>query len=169
VIARCERRIGQELRVVPLHKGGRPSKTGPAEGPVSRPTLEELNLTKNESAAYQELASVEEQVILDAIAVAGAEGREVTKKDIRQAVREALGKAHLPEAKPVDPDLRADLEAASEARPRRRCGTAGACGSGKLSIYRRTAAEANKRIGNQAAFPEPPSCPNLLPPNSSPS
>jgi hypothetical protein len=36
------------------------------------------------------LASVEETVILDAIAMAGAESREVTKKDIRNAVRAEL-------------------------------------------------------------------------------
>jgi hypothetical protein len=54
--------------------------------------LDQLGLTYKQSAAYQELASVEEDVILDAIAAAGAEGREVTKRDIRRAVRETLGK-----------------------------------------------------------------------------
>jgi hypothetical protein len=96
VIARCERRIGQELRVVSLHRGGRPAKTGAEDAPVSAPTLADLGFEgdrgKKQSAAYQELASVEETVILDAIAAAGAEGREVTKRDIRRAVWETLGK-----------------------------------------------------------------------------
>jgi hypothetical protein len=46
------------------------------------------------SAAYQEIASVEENIILDAIAAAGAEGREVTKKDIRNAVQAERRPAH---------------------------------------------------------------------------
>ena len=86
IIARCERRIGQELRAVGLQPG-RPVENGSEGEPFSKPTLADLGFEgskgKRLSAAYQDMASVEETVILDAIAIAGAEGREVTKKDIR--------------------------------------------------------------------------------------
>jgi hypothetical protein len=92
ITALGERRIGQELRRAELSRGGRPAKTGPADGPVSPPTLEELNLSKDQSAAYQELAhpDVAENVILDAIAAAGDRGEWVTKADIQRAVRTTI-------------------------------------------------------------------------------
>jgi len=60
------------------------------------------------------MAEAPENVILDAIAAAGAEGREITKRDIRTAVRDALDKAPKPSAPPPDPELEADLKAAGE-------------------------------------------------------
>jgi DNA-binding NarL/FixJ family response regulator len=51
--------------------------------------LAELGLTKNESAAYQQLPhpDVTDNVILDAVAAAGAEGREITKRDTHEAAK----------------------------------------------------------------------------------
>jgi hypothetical protein len=95
ITALCERRIGQELRAAPKAKGGKPYQHGadtPPEAGGVTPTLAELGISKDQSAAYQDMAEVEEAVLLDAIARAGAEGREVTKRDIRRAVRETLGK-----------------------------------------------------------------------------
>jgi len=75
VIARCERRIGQELRNTPRHPPG-PAPRDRSDNTTDPPTLAELGISKDESAAYQEMASVEEQVILEAIAAAGAPGRQ---------------------------------------------------------------------------------------------
>jgi hypothetical protein len=116
VIARCERRIGQELRQAEQtgqrQRVGRPAKSS------ETPRISDLGLTYDQAAAYQDMASVEENVILDAIDRAGKEGREVTKKDIRKAVKEALGKPpKAPPAPPpplVEPELEDDLRAAAE-------------------------------------------------------
>jgi len=115
VIALCERRIGQELRATPKNTGARGVGTSAVEkDDRTPPTLAELGISKDESAAYQDMAAVEEEVILDAIATAGAGGREVTKRDIWHAVRERLGKAPRPSTPPPDPELEADLKAAGE-------------------------------------------------------
>jgi hypothetical protein len=76
VIARCERKIGQELRVVPLRTGGDAMKARSGKTSEVPPTLAEMGITYDQSAAYQDMASVEENVILDAIDRAGQEGRE---------------------------------------------------------------------------------------------
>jgi hypothetical protein len=93
VIARCERRIGQELRI---RERPAPGPKDVSEKATQPPTLDELGFKGSQgrelAVKYQDMASVEETVLLDAIAAAGAEGREVTKKDIRRVVREALGK-----------------------------------------------------------------------------
>jgi hypothetical protein len=114
VIALCERRIGQELRATPRQTGGDAMKARSGATTEVPPTLSDLGISKDESAAYQDMAEVEEEVILDAIATAGAGGREVTKRDIRHAVRERLGKALRPSTPPPDPELEADLKAAGE-------------------------------------------------------
>jgi hypothetical protein len=88
VIARCERRIGQELRQMPKNRGGAEKGVGRAgknaldDDEGIPPKLSDLGISYDESAAYQDMAAVEENVVLDAIDQAGAEGREVTKKDI---------------------------------------------------------------------------------------
>jgi hypothetical protein len=64
VIARCERRIGQELRTTPRQTGGDAMKARSGTTTEVPPTLAELGISKDESAAYQEMASVEETVIL---------------------------------------------------------------------------------------------------------
>jgi hypothetical protein len=112
IIARCERRIGQELRETPRHPAGRPAKNRSEPSTDLPPTPAEIGITKNQSAEYQELASVEENVLLDAIDLAGAEGREITKKDIRKAVRASLGKQEA--ARPPEPEPDPDLAAAAE-------------------------------------------------------
>jgi len=122
ITALCERRIGQELRSTTLSKGGRPSKTSSAEEEVSAPTIPELGLTHKQSAAYQELAheDVAENVILDAIAEAGKEGRFITKADIHRAVRGEIERKRAARGeapkKPVDPDLQAAADDWNETR-----------------------------------------------------
>jgi hypothetical protein len=88
VIARCERRIGQELRQA--KEAGIAATPHRREKGSTTPRLSDLGVSYDQSAAYQDMASVEETVILDAIAAAGAEGREITRKDIRNAVRSEL-------------------------------------------------------------------------------
>jgi hypothetical protein len=93
ITALCERRIGQELRSTELSRGGRPPKTDTGTSSVS-PTLQELGIKPRESVEYQELAhpDVAENVILDAIAEAGKEGRFISKADIQRAAREHVDK-----------------------------------------------------------------------------
>jgi hypothetical protein len=69
ITAVCERRIGQELRATQRHPPG-PAPKDPSSTESDPPTLKELGISYNESAAYQELAhpDVAENVILDAIA-----------------------------------------------------------------------------------------------------
>jgi transcriptional regulator with XRE-family HTH domain len=94
VTALCERRIGQELRRLPKRTGGdawRALSGEPTEGP---PSLEDLGFKgssgRERASAYKELADddVTEQVLLDAIALAGKEGRSISKADIQRAARE---------------------------------------------------------------------------------
>ena len=69
-----ERRIGQELREQPKATGEvpyRPNSTGSRVEPVA-PTLAEIGITKKQSANYQKLAKVDENMILDKIAIAGS-------------------------------------------------------------------------------------------------
>jgi len=58
--SRAERRLGEMLReqkeTVGLHEGGRPSKTGSDEEPVSRPTLADAGIDKKLSSRAQKLA-----------------------------------------------------------------------------------------------------------------
>jgi hypothetical protein len=86
VIARCERKIGQELRATPRQTGGDATKARSGKTRELPPTLAEMGITYDQSAAYQEMASVEEDVILDAIAAAGGEGRELAAR-IRRHLR----------------------------------------------------------------------------------
>jgi hypothetical protein len=56
---RAERRAGELLAAMDKAKGGRPSKTGSTTEPVS--TLEQIGVTKKQSAVWQRLAQVPEE------------------------------------------------------------------------------------------------------------
>jgi hypothetical protein len=92
ITALCERRIGQELRRMPRNTGAMGIGTSAVGDTDSTPpTLEELGFKgsagRERAAAYKELADndVTEQVLLDAIALAGKEGRSISKADIQRA------------------------------------------------------------------------------------
>jgi hypothetical protein len=70
---RAERRAGELLRALELRGGDRVS-----ERAGSRPTLAQLDLTKSQSARWQKLAAIPEEVFTKAIAFARAEGVELT-------------------------------------------------------------------------------------------
>jgi hypothetical protein len=109
IIALCERRIGQELRAAPKNTGARGIGTSAVEkDDRTPPTLAEIGISKDQSAAYQDMAAVEENVILDAIAEAGAEGRTVAKADIQRAVRAEIERKRAERGKPMKPHPGAD-------------------------------------------------------------
>jgi hypothetical protein len=89
VVFLAERQIGAELakgqKVGEIAKGGRPSKRSKAA------TVSQVGLTKDQSSEYQQLAQAPAVVIDKAVASANAEGRPVTKSDLRRAVEEAIG------------------------------------------------------------------------------
>jgi hypothetical protein len=106
IIALCEQRIGQELRTAPKNRGGAEKGVGRAGKNALQdeegipPKLGDLGITYNQSAAYQELADVEENVLLDAVTAAGAEGREVTKRDIQAAARAEIDRQRAARGEP---------------------------------------------------------------------
>ena len=89
ILALCERKIGTELAAMRKHPPGPAPKIGNSAEPIPEepPTLAELGLTKRQSAEFQVLARVPDTVILDAIAVAGAEGRPASRRDYLAAAK----------------------------------------------------------------------------------
>jgi hypothetical protein len=103
IIALCERRIGQELRTTPKRTGGDAMKACSGKASEVPPKLSELGITYDQSAAYQQLAheDVAENVILDAIAAAGAEGRPISKADIQRAVKAEIERKQAERGEPI--------------------------------------------------------------------
>ena len=87
-----ERRIGQELREQSKATGGVPyrqNSTGTRVEPVA-PTLAEIEITMKQSAIYQKLAEVKENVILDAIAIADSGHAAVTAVGVEDPRRAGI-------------------------------------------------------------------------------
>ena len=69
---RAERRLGEMLTLQKqageLHSGGRPKKTGPESGPVSKAKLSDAGISKNLSSRAQKIAAVPEAQFEAAVA-----------------------------------------------------------------------------------------------------
>jgi hypothetical protein len=73
---RAERRLGDLLKAMPKNEGGRPTKTGTSEEPVS--TLGEIGITKKQSSVWQRIAALAEEEFEERIADAKENGLELT-------------------------------------------------------------------------------------------
>lgn len=79
LVLRSERRLGEFLEKAELHAGGRPKKNRSTEVTGSL-TLEDLELTKNESSRAQKLAAIPETVFEQHVAAVKAAGEKLTTK-----------------------------------------------------------------------------------------
>jgi len=67
----AERRVGELIGAQPMHPGGRPTNTGRRPGPVS---LNDLGITRNESAQFQRLARIPKSEFSRAVIAAKYKG-----------------------------------------------------------------------------------------------
>lgn len=60
---RAERKMGEILMKKIPHQGGRPSENSVPQDTVSTPTLEELGISRHDSARFQKIASIPEAIL----------------------------------------------------------------------------------------------------------
>ncbi len=110
---RAERRVGELLKGMNLHKGGRPSENHSYEE-IGFPRLKDLNIDRNMSSRCQLMAFIPEKVFDDRVKDIKGKGQELTSKEFlslagylqRERERHERRERAAEEAEKVQPDDR---------------------------------------------------------------
>jgi len=96
----AERQMGKFLKGMPKNQGALPGKTGTKAVPVldTTPTLAEIGITKNQSAASQKLAAIPEPEFRERVEQTKASGQRLTTRRIIEPGFTPRGKAAGDEA-----------------------------------------------------------------------
>jgi len=110
---RAERRAGEILHEMDLHKGGRPSENR-SHREIGFPRLRDLDIDRNMSSRCQLIASIPQKDFDDRVAEIKGKGQELTSKEFlslagylqRERERQDRRRAAFEEAEKVQPDDR---------------------------------------------------------------
>jgi len=94
----AERRMGELLAHQPKNEGGRPTETGRDSRPVSKPTLREMGISKDESARAQKLAALPAEEVAERIALAKADGGRLSTAKVVSPTPIPAPRRHPPQA-----------------------------------------------------------------------